>query len=419
VTALLEHEAKSLLRRAGLAVPEGEVASDAPGALAAGDGLGYPVALKAQVRSGHRADRGLIARADDAHELLRAADGMLGREVDGERVVSVLVERWQELAEEWYLAVVSDTTVRRPCLLTSRSGGTGVEHLDGGLVRSVLPADVQLTLWELRGLARRHGGFEGGPLLAFADVLGRLLEVYRSNDAWLVEVNPLGRTAEGGWLAVDAKIRLDGDALLQRPAGERPEGVEVLYADRAATEREREAVDLDRRDHRGSVHYVEIDPGGVLAREEGRTPIAMHCVGTGASLTLMDELAPAGFRPVDFCDSSGSPSAEKVDAITRIVLGQDAIEGYLFFTCLATQELTTTAEGLIRAFRAVAVGGPVPFPVLLVFRGNLDDEALRMIEQAGAPFDGPYVGVAGRDMTERQAAQRFAELHAAWKAGTP
>lgn len=416
MTALLEHEAKSLLRLAGVVVPEGEVASDVPGAVAVGDRLGYPVAVKAQVRSGHRGDRGLIARATDADELARATGGMLGTDVDGHPVGRVLVERWQDVDQEWYVAVVSDTTIRRPCLLTSRAGGTGVEHRVDGPVRSILPADAQLTPWKLRGLARHHGRFEGEALLAFADVLGRLLEVYRRNDAWLVEVNPLARTAAGGWLAVDAKIRLDGDALLQRPAGERPEGVEVLYADREPTVREREAVDLDRRDHRGSVHYVEVDPGGVLARGEGRTPIAIQCVGTGASLTLMDELAPAGFRPVNFCDSSGSPSADKVDAITRIVLRQDAIEGYLFFTCLATQELTTTADGLIRAFGAVAEGGPLPFPVLLVFRGNLDDEALRMVAEAGAPFDAPHVGVGGRDMTERQAAQRFAELHAAWKA---
>lgn len=417
MTALLEHEAKTLLRDAGVAVPAGETVSDGPSAVEAGGRLAYPVAVKAQVRSGHRADRGLIARADDAVELARAVDGMLGREVDGERVDRVLVERWQDLTEEWYVAVVSDTTARRPCLLTSSTGGTGVEHRDAELVRSVLPADAQLTSWELRGLAREHSGLQGAELLAFADVLGRLLEVYQRNDAWLVEVNPLARTTDGGWLAVDAKIRLDGDALLQRPADERPEGVEVLYAEREPTDRERRAVDLDRRDHRGSVHYVEIDPGGRLERHEGRTPIAMHCVGTGASLTLMDELVPLGFGPVNFCDSSGSPSVEKVASITEILLTQEDIEGYVFFTGLATQELTTTAEGLIRAFCAVADRGPLPFPVLLVFRGNLDEEATEMLRQTGPPFDAPYVGVGGRDMTEREAALRFSELHAAWKGG--
>ena len=416
MTALLEHEAKSLLRGAGIAVPDGEVVTDANSAVNAAGRYGYPVAVKAQVRSGHRADRGLIARADDPDELRRSSDSMFTAPTDREAVDRVLIEGWQDLTDEWYVAVVSDTTARRPCLLTSRTGGTGIEHRSDDLVRSVLPADAQVTPWGLRGLARRHGGFEGQALVAFTEVLERLLEVYRHNDAWLVEVNPLALTTDGTWLAVDAKIRLDGDALLARPVEDRPAGVEVLYADRAPTDRERQAVDLDRRDHRGSVHYVEIDPGGVLARQDRRTPIAMHCVGTGASLTLMDELEPLGFGPVNFCDSSGSPSAEKVDAITRIVLGQEAIEGYLFFTCMATQELTTTADGLIRAFRAVAGDGQLPFPVLLVFRGNLDDEALRMVAQAGAPFDAPTVDVGDRDMTERDAARRFAELHARWKA---
>ncbi len=410
MTALLEWQAKALLASAGIAVPDGGVATDVTSAVAVAERIGFPCAVKGQVRRGDRAAVGLVQRAGDADAIARVTAEILGSSAAGEPVGAVLVERWHDLDEELYLAVASDLDRRVPTLLTMASGGTGVEHRTGELRRIDLPADAVVSEHELWELLRLALGRSGQDLAGAVRTVRAMLDLYRSHDCWLVEVNPLARTADG-WLAVDVKVRVDADAVLL--AGrDTTEGLpDVLYAEREATSRELAAIDIDRRDHRGSVHYVELDPGGEASRARGQLPVAMHCVGTGASLTLMDELEPRGLTPVNFCDTSGSPSEAKVHEITRIVLEQPGIVGYLFVSSLATQELRTTAAGIISALRDVrAVNGDrLPFPVLIVLRGNQDEEALEDLRTSRV-LDDPDRSLMGRDATERTAAERFVAM---------
>jgi len=410
MTALLEWQAKRLLADAGVLLPEGRLAARGDDVRAVASAVGLPCAVKAQVRAGDRAGAGLVRRAATPEEAEEAATAILGASLAGQPVESVLLEPWLPLEEQLYVAVLSDLEARVPVLLTSSAGGSGIEGRGSALVRTPLPADVALEEHVLRDLARTCFGRIGADTPGLVATLRALLAVYRKHDCWLLEVNPLA-LVDGRWIAVDAKIRVDGDALLL--AGRDADDVidEVLYADRDATERERVAIDIDRRDHRGSVHYVELDPGGRDALAEGLRPVAMHCVGTGASLMLMDELRPYGLAPVNFCDTSGSPSEEKVHEITRIVLEQDAIEGYVFLSSFATQELRTTAAGIVRALRDVreASGGVLPFPVLIVLRGNQDAEALQDIRDAGV-LDDPDLSLMGREATERTTAERLARM---------
>lgn len=414
MTALLEWQAKRLLAAAGVAVPDGETASTLAAARAVAARVGFPCAVKGQVRRGDRAGIGLVARADDDAQLTRLATRMLASEISGQAVPSLLVEPWLSIEDEVYVAVSTDLQRRVPVLLLSTAGGSGVEGRGDQLHRVELPADVRVEEHVLRELVRTRLGRTGRDSLGLVDALKALLDVYRLHDCWLVEVNPFVLVS-GTWVAVDAKMRVDGDAVLLAgiaSADGLPDGlIDVLYADREATWRELAAIDIDRRDHRGSVHYVELDPGGTVARSQGRRPVAMHCVGTGASLTLMDELHALGISPVNFCDTSGSPSEEKVHAITRIVLEQEDVEAYIFLSSLATQELRTTAAGIIRALTDVRASnhGALPFPVLIALRGNQDEEALADLRHSGV-LDDPDSSLMGRDATERSVAGRLVEI---------
>lgn len=410
MTALVEWQAKRLLADAGVLVPEGRVVLADEDVRAAAAEVGLPCAVKAQVRVGDRAASGLVRRADDVDEAAAARAAMVGSVVAGQPVGTVLLEPWLPLEAELYVAVLSDLEARVPVLLTSMVGGSGIEGREAELVRTPLPADLDVPDHGLRELVRTRLGRIGPDTVALVETLRALLDVYRRNDCFLVEVNPLA-LVDGRWIAVDAKVRVDGDALLLAGRGADRAIEEVLYADREATERERIAIDIDRRDHRGSVHYVELDPGGRAAREQGLRPVAMHCVGTGASLVLMDELRVLGLAPANFCDTSGSPSEEKVHEITRIVLEQEGIEAYVFLSAFATQELRTTAAGIARALRDVRerAGGSLPFPVLIALRGNQDVEALADLRDAGV-LDDPDRSLMGRDATERSVAERLAEL---------
>jgi len=135
---------------------------------------------------------------------------------------------------------------------------------------------------------------------------------------------------------------------------------------------------------------------------------------TGVSLTTLDELVPLGFLPKNFCDTSGNPTASKLYRITRVILAQPDIEGYVFISCLSSQQLDNTARGIVKAFKEVFPGGQPNIPCVLCFRGAWDETALALFDEHGIA-DSPWVRLMGRDTTEREVASAFRDLHARWR----
>jgi succinyl-CoA synthetase beta subunit len=134
-------------------------------------------------------------------------------------------------------------------------------------------------------------------------------------------------------------------------------------------------------------------------------------VGTGVSLTAMDELVRQGFFPANFCDTSGNPPASKLYRATRIILGQPDLGGYFFISCISSQQLDNTARGIIKGFkeRYPKTGGVPDMPSLLVFRGAWEEEAIDLFRQHG--IAGPSVRILGRESSERDAVRIFGELY--------
>jgi succinyl-CoA synthetase beta subunit len=130
----------------------------------------------------------------------------------------------------------------------------------------------------------------------------------------------------------------------------------------------------------------------------------------------MDELVPLGYYPINFCDSSGNPVGSKLYRITKIIMAQPQIEGYVFVSCVSSQQLDNTARGIIKAFKELypASGGQPNIPSILVFRGAWDDVALDLFREHGIS-DGRWIKVLGRDTTEKEAAGIFDALYKEWK----
>src|SRR5262249_46305829 len=155
----------------------------------------------------------------------------------------------------------------------------------------------------------------GPTLVPLAQMATRLYGVYRANDCMLAEINPVAITKNGP-VAADARINLDDDALFRHPELGIDDAGEV--GERARTALEVIAAKIDAHDHRGSAHFIQIDPTGEIAARSGKISIAFDGVGTGVSLAVLDELVAAGFQPRNFCDSSGNPTASKMYRITRV-----------------------------------------------------------------------------------------------------
>jgi len=413
---LHEFEAKVLFGEAGIPLPKGKVAASPAQVAAAAVEIGFPVAVKAQVQVGKRGKAGGIRFAANLAETEAAARALLGASIHGHRVERVLVEKKLDIEREHYLGILSNPMTRTPTLVFAASGGVDVEAAAaaGGVGVATLDIDMLDGLRPYMALdILRKAGVSGPAMMPLAQMATRLYEVYRRYDCTLAEINPVAVTA-AGVVAADARINLDDDALFRHPelGIERSEEV----GDRQPTAIERIAGKIDEHDHRGSAHFVQIDPDGSLARAQGKISIGFDGVGTGVSLATLDELVPLGFLPKNFCDTSGNPTASKLYRITRVILSQPEIEGYVFVSCLSSQQLDNTARGIVKAFLEIwrATGGQPNIPCVLCFRGAWDETALAMFERHGIAT-GRWVRLLGRDATERDVAHAFRDLHAEWR----
>jgi succinyl-CoA synthetase beta subunit len=372
---LVEYQGKTLLSRAGIAVPPGDVASSPEEARRIAQEVGGPVVVKAQILAPGRGKRGAILMAQDAVAAERAAAELLGRSFGPERCDRVLVEKRLEIAQELYLSCLVDASARRLQLILTRHGGGDVEEVfreqPNAVVVEAVGAFERFLPWQGRTLAKRMG-LEGKPIVGVGDAITRLVAFTRRNDCRLAEINPLVLTAEGKVVAADAVCNVDEDAHFRlswmKDFGlgleeERP---------RQPTPRELKAAEIDKVDYRGSVHYQDLDEFG---------DVGTVTVGSGFSITMLDVLGNYGLKPADFCDCSGSPPADKVYRSCEVVLSNPNIKAFLFVSGVMTQDLTVTAEGIIRAWRELKPS--IPFLVKLA--GNRDREAYRMMVEAGLP----------------------------------
>jgi succinyl-CoA synthetase beta subunit len=411
---LLEFEAKRLLRSMGISIPVGKIATSPEEATVIAGEIGYPVALKAQIRAGKRGKAGAIQFAANAQEVAAHSHNLIGKTVYGHTVREVLVEQRLDILREHYLAVLSNPETQTPTVIFASKGGIDIEEHAAGASDGVVTCDVDLTdgfrVYHALDLIRR-GGVTGRALPALAQMAVKLFEVYRRYDCMLAEINPVAMTAKGP-VAADARVTIDDDALFRHPDLGIAESGEV--GDRPRTMLENIAAKIDAHDHRGSTHFVQIDPDGALAAAEGKISIGFDGVGTGVSLATMDELVPRGFLPKNFCDTSGNPTASKMYRITRVILAQPDIEGYVFVSCLSSQQLDNTARGIVKAFKEIYPRGQPNIPCVFCFRGAWDETALAMFEQHGIAKS-PLVRMLGRDSTERDVAETFRILHAHWR----
>jgi len=414
---LLEYQGKSLFKRKGIPVPEGKFVQSLDEAMEVADGLGFPVAVKAQVLGGGRGKTGGILFARNRESLSQAVNGLLGKRFRGAPVEGLLIEQKVPIRKEVYMAVTADPSTRQPVGIVSPKGGVDIEETSEREPTAVFRVSIDILrgfyYYDAMNLLRQAADLESKEMLSLANLFTSLYQVYREYDCKLAEINPLALTDQGA-IAVDARVDIDDDALARQASLHLDVAEEA--GERAATSLEIAAGTIDENDHRGSVHFVQIDPDGSYTRAEGKVPIGFDCVGAGTSLTTMDELVPLGYYPINFCDSSGNPVGSKLYRITKIIMAQPQIEGYVFVSCVSSQQLDNTARGIIKAFKELypASGGQPNIPIILVFRGAWDDVALDLFREHGIS-DGRWIKVLGRDTTEKEAAEIFDALYKEWK----
>src|SRR3954454_18712097 len=215
---LLEYQGKQLFARHGVPVPSGSPASTVEQAVAAADEIGYPCVIKAQVLIGGRGKAGGIKVAQDRKEADEHARAILGMDIRGFTVHEVWVERASDIAAEYYASIVFDRAAKQPLVMLSTQGGMDIEEVAASDPNAIARLHVD-PLLGLQDFHARRLAFEAGVdsdvVRPIGPLLAKLYDAFVSEEAMLVEVNPLIVTGARGVTALDAKVTLDDNSLFR------------------------------------------------------------------------------------------------------------------------------------------------------------------------------------------------------------
>ncbi len=357
---LLEYQGKQLFARHGIPVPSGLPATTTEEAVAAAEKIGYPCAVKAQVQVGGRGKLGGIKIANNREEAEQHASAILGMDIKGLTVHEVWVEGASKIEAEYYASIVFDRSAKAPLIMFSTKGGMDIE----AVAEETPEALATLHVDPLLGFQAYHGrklafdaGVDADLVRPAGDFLAKLFETFVSEDAMLVEVNPLIVTPERTLAALDAKVTLDGNAMfrhpdnatLRNPSGEDPQ--EVMAKERGLT-------------------YVKLDGDiGILGN------------GAGIVMSTLDVVAQAGGQPANFLDAGGGSKSEAIVAAVEVILSNPKVKAVLFNIFGGITRCDEVAKGLIVAFGQVKP--TVPFVVRL--DGTNNEEGRKLLSDANLP----------------------------------
>jgi succinyl-CoA synthetase beta subunit len=403
----VESRGKKVLADAGLAVPRGRVVRTPEEAREVASELGGPCVLKAQVLVTGRAGKGLVLFADDPEQAREKARSLLGRTVDSQTVQEVLVEEKLEVASELFAAVLVDDRAHAPRVLLSTRGGSGIEETAREHPESLADRAVDihkgLRAFEARELAHRLG-IGGKTLVQIGGFLERLYKAFRAVEARTIEVNPIIVTRDGRLVAGDCHLTVDDYAVFRHPEL----GIEMARElDHPPTPLEKIAYQVEQSDYRGTFYFFQMAQGF----RKGEGYVGFHGAGGGGSMMSMDALQKYGFRPANFCDTSGNPPASKVYRAAKIILQQKEIDGYFASgSGVASQEQFHSARGMIKAFRELNLS----VPAVIRLGGNAEEIAIEILHKYGKDLPAPLEAY-GKDDSAAFCARRLRELVDSWK----
>jgi succinyl-CoA synthetase beta subunit len=399
---LHEFEGKSLLNQIKIPFPKGGPAKSREEAYTIAEEIGKPVVVKAQAWVTGRASLGAIQLAGTPEEAAKAASDLLGTQIKGFIVDTVLVEEKLEIEREFYAGVIIDDQTKAPVIIFSSKGGTGIEEIAQEFPESihqwVIDIHKGLSDYEARDLVRKVG-IHGKLQMSLGYLLPKLYQCARNNDARAAEINPLVLTSEGKLIAADCRITIDDYAIYRHPELQ----IEVAREyDRPPTKLEKIAWQVEKNDYRGTFYFIQMEQ----VFEPGEGVIGFHGAGGGGSMMSMDAILTRGYRLANFVDTSGNPPASKVYRAAKIVLSQEGIDGYFASgSGVASQEQFHSARGLVKAFMEV----PLTVPAVIRLGGNAEEQAIAILERAQSEIPAPIEGY-GKDDTPEFCAERLDEL---------
>jgi succinyl-CoA synthetase beta subunit len=369
---LYEYQARDIFEAYGVPVLRGITATTPAEAKEAAAKIGTPVVVvKAQVKTGGRGKAGGVKVAKSPAEAEARAAEILGLDIKGHVVKTVMVAEGADIAEEYYFSLLLDRAERGYLAMCSKEGGMDIETLAAERPEALarIPVDPRVGMDQAKAdQIVVAAGFSGPDAAEIARVMQLLGTVYQKEDATLVEVNPLIKTGDGRIIALDAKVSLDENAAFRHP-------------DHAALVDESAEDPLEAAAKAKGLNYVKLDGSvGVIGN------------GAGLVMSTLDVVAYAGEefpgspKPANFLDIGGGASAEIMANGLEIIIGDDQVKSVFVNVFGGITACDAVANGIVQAFQLLASRDEhVDVPLVVRLDGNNAELGRQILTAANLP----------------------------------
>ena len=366
---LFEYQARDLFEKHGVPVLAAAIATTADEAQVVATKIGGKVVVKAQVKVGGRGKAGGVKLAENPADAREKADAILGLDIKGHVVRTVMIAAAAPIESEYYLAILLDRSNRTFLVMASVSGGMDIEEVAHTAPEKLAKIPVSAVDGISAAKAKEiitAANFPADVADQVADVLVKLWEVFQSEDATLVEVNPLVKTKDGKIIALDGKVTLDDNADFRQPTHEALVDHDSANALEAAAKEK-------------GLNYVKLDNGQV------------GIIGNGAGLVMstLDVVAYAGekfggMRPANFLDIGGGASAQVMADGLSIILGDPDVKSVFVNVFGGITACDAVASGIVQALELL--GSKATKPIVVRLDGNNVVEGRAILSAANHPL---------------------------------
>lgn len=350
-----EYQAKEILKRSGIAIPQADVADSLAKGLPIAEKLGFPLVIKAQVHAGGRGKAGAIRIVKNLKEFESNMAQILQMKVKGLSVNKVLIEKALDIESQFYLGITVNRLRQSNVIMFCLAGGVDIEETASTAPKMIKTLSLanQKQLDEER-MVEFISSFNLARTLAqeFFDLLKTLVNIYMNIDAQLLEINPLVLTKNNQLVACDVKIIIDDNALF------RQENLKNLKE-----EAEDNALEIEA--HLRNLAYVKLSgPIGIIGN------------GAGLVMATMDEVKKAGANPANFLDIGGGAKKEVMQNALDIIYQDKEVKGIFINIFGGITRCDEVAKGILEAVAQIERD----IPVVLRLAGTQCEQARELLK---------------------------------------
>ncbi len=363
-----EYQAKQILNKYGVQIPEGEVTDEPSKARAIADKIGPKVVLKAQVHAGGRGKGGGIKLAGSSEEAEKIAKEMIGMTLvthqtgpEGKLVKRILVEEALDIDRELYIGIVIDRAKEAPVVMASSEGGVEIEKVAAEtpelIFKEYINPATGFLAFQARNLAFKLG-LAGDTFKQAVKFIMSLYRAFEATDASLAEINPLLVTKQGNVLALDAKMNFDDNALARHP-----DIKEMRDLD------EEEPLEVEAS--KFGLNYIKLDGN-----------VGCMVNGAGLAMATMDIIMHSGGMPANFLDVGGGVSEEAVQNAFKILVSDQDVKAALINIFGGIVRCDLVANGIVKAAKELSL----TIPMVVRLEGTNVEEGKKILKESGLSF---------------------------------